>query len=139
MHNLSTLGIIAKRSFLCNTVSMIFSDNLAARACRDKQGDNMRQFRTRSLLCSILHPYSLPRRNRSWETKSAFRLGFTIETHLFGGGDKGSRTPDLLNALETLYQLSYIPMNRKQRILSHIPVRKSMGYLALFHFHSDFM
>ena len=28
---------------------------------------------------------------------------------LFGGGDKGSRTPDLLNAIETLYQLSYIP------------------------------
>ncbi len=27
------------------------------------------------------------------------------------GGDKGSRTPDLLNAIETLYQLSYIPMN----------------------------
>ncbi len=26
------------------------------------------------------------------------------------GGDKGSRTPDLLNAIETLYQLSYIPM-----------------------------
>ena len=25
------------------------------------------------------------------------------------GGDKGSRTPDLLNAIETLYQLSYIP------------------------------
>ena len=26
------------------------------------------------------------------------------------GGDKGSRTPDLLNAIETLYQLSYIPV-----------------------------
>ena len=26
------------------------------------------------------------------------------------GGDKGSRTPDLLNAIETLYQLSYIPI-----------------------------
>ncbi len=29
---------------------------------------------------------------------------------LFTGGDKGSRTPDLLNAIETLYQLSYIPV-----------------------------
>ena len=29
---------------------------------------------------------------------------------IFIGGDKGSRTPDLLNAIETLYQLSYIPM-----------------------------
>ena len=29
---------------------------------------------------------------------------------IFIGGDKGSRTPDLLNAIETLYQLSYIPI-----------------------------
>lgn len=28
---------------------------------------------------------------------------------VLNGGDKGSRTPDLLNAIETLYQLSYIP------------------------------
>ena len=28
----------------------------------------------------------------------------------FFGGDKGSRTPDLFNAIEALYQLSYIPM-----------------------------
>ena len=28
------------------------------------------------------------------------------------GGDKGSRTPDLLNAIETLYQLSYIPKKK---------------------------
>ena len=36
------------------------------------------------------------------------------------GGDKGSRTPDLLNAIETLYQLSYIP-NKKEvaRIISY--------------------
>ena len=26
------------------------------------------------------------------------------------GGDKGNRTPDLLNAIQTLYQLSYAPM-----------------------------
>ena len=25
------------------------------------------------------------------------------------GGDKGSRTPDLLNAIQALYQLSYAP------------------------------
>ena len=30
---------------------------------------------------------------------------------IFFGGDKGSRTPDLLNAIETLYQLSYIPID----------------------------
>ncbi len=44
------------------------------------------------------------------------------------GGDKGSRTPDLLNAIETLYQLSYIPKWRKRRILSHIRRRKSIGF-----------
>ena len=66
-------------------------------------------------------------KNRSWKTKSAFRLNFISETHLFGGGDKGSRTPDLLNAIETLYQLSYIPMNSKRQILSHILVRKSIA------------
>ena len=41
------------------------------------------------------------------KNKNAFNpLG---QTHLSDGGDKGSRTPDLLNAIETLYQLSYIP------------------------------
>ncbi len=34
--------------------------------------------------------------------KTAFTSGFI-------GGDKGSRTPDLFNAIEALYQLSYIP------------------------------
>ena len=33
------------------------------------------------------------------------------------GGDKGSRTPDLLNAIETLYQLSYIPVSRKRDVV----------------------
>ena len=27
------------------------------------------------------------------------------------GGDKGSRTPDLLNAIQTRYQLRYIPVS----------------------------
>ncbi len=36
------------------------------------------------------------------------------------GGDKGSRTPDLLNAIETLYQLSYIPTRDFERIVYHI-------------------
>ena len=35
------------------------------------------------------------------------------ETHFSSGGDKGSRTPDLLNAIETLYQLSYIPTSNQ--------------------------
>ena len=29
----------------------------------------------------------------------------------FYGGDKGSRTPDLLNAIQTRYQLRYIPVS----------------------------
>ena len=44
------------------------------------------------------------------------------------GGDKGSRTPDLLNAIETLYQLSYIP-KKKWRVLSHIGTPLSMANL----------
>ena len=36
----------------------------------------------------------------------------------FDGGDKGSRTPDLLNAIETLYQLSYIPKKENAHSLS---------------------
>ena len=34
------------------------------------------------------------------------------------GGDKGSRTPDLLNAIETLYQLSYIPKKENAHMIS---------------------
>ena len=37
------------------------------------------------------------------------------------GGDKGSRTPDLLNAIETLYQLSYIPREAKWGNYTIIP------------------
>ena len=46
------------------------------------------------------------------------------------GGDKGSRTPDLLHAKQALYQLSYIPMcesyysmgeSKMQRILCDYP------------------
>ena len=40
-----------------------------------------------------------------------FGLGFI-------GGDEGGRTPYLLNAIQTLYQLSYTP---KQVVLYHIP------------------
>ena len=40
------------------------------------------------------------------------------QTHLTDGGDKGSRTPDLLNAIETLYQLSYIPKKENAYMIS---------------------
>ena len=36
------------------------------------------------------------------------------------GGDKGSRTPDLLNAIQALYQLSYAP---KAHLLYHKQIR----------------
>ena len=39
------------------------------------------------------------------------------------GGDKGSRTPDLLNAIETLYQLSYIPVVKTANSIPHPRVR----------------
>ena len=38
--------------------------------------------------------------------------------HTFGFGGKGIRTPDLLIANETLYQLSYTPQNRRKIIAS---------------------
>ena len=53
----------------------------------------------------------------------------TALSGLFDGGDKGSRTPDLLNAIETLYQLSYIPSKKKWRVLSHIDAHLSMAKL----------
>ena len=31
------------------------------------------------------------------------------------GGAKEARTPDLLNAIQTLYQLSYDPINKTER------------------------
>ena len=49
----------------------------------------------------------MPPENKK-RTKPLVLLGLM---RFHGGGDKGSRTPDLLNAIETLYQLSYIPMN----------------------------
>ena len=48
------------------------------------------------------------------------------------GGDKGSRTPDLLNAIETLYQLSYIPMSCKWRILYQIFALRARGNFEEF-------
>ena len=33
------------------------------------------------------------------------------------GGDKGSRTPDLLNAIQALYQLSYAPGKKLTLVL----------------------
>ena len=48
----------------------------------------------------VLVPLSSPRRTKTAPIKVPFcRLG----------GDKGSRTPDLLHAKQALYQLSYIP------------------------------
>ena len=51
--------------------------------------------------------------------KSAPPLISLGETRFRDGGDKGSRTPDLLNAIETLYQLSYIPI--RVRTANSIP------------------
>ena len=41
-----------------------------------------------------------------------------VFAHKTDGGDKGSRTPDLLNAIETLYQLSYIPKKENVHMVS---------------------
>ena len=50
------------------------------------------------------------------------------------GGDKGSRTPDLLNAIETLYQLSYIPKRcvKTVHIISYIPSLVNTEFYFIF-------
>ena len=40
---------------------------------------------------------------------------FAISSGIFGGA-KGSRTPDLLNAIQALYQLSYGPTGGLKRL-----------------------
>ena len=54
------------------------------------------------------------------------------ETHLYDGGDKGSRTPDLLNAIETLYQLSYIPKKENAHMLSKYMAERKCFRLIFF-------
>ena len=56
----------------------------------------------------------------TYNTKPAYSAGFyrlTVCTVLLSGGDKGSRTPDLLNAIQALSHLSYIPEIATRRIL----------------------
>ncbi len=45
------------------------------------------------------------------ENKGSFTLSALQVVDLQNGGGKGIRTPDLLIANETLYQLSYTPTN----------------------------
>jgi hypothetical protein len=49
------------------------------------------------------------RLNLSWEDFKLFRNHSGPQTLQRHGGAKGSRTPDLLNAIQALYQLSYGP------------------------------
>ena len=50
----------------------------------------------------------------SASNKGALSFGFYL--HALGFGGKGIRTPDLLIANETLYQLSYTPVVGKRRL-----------------------
>ena len=52
------------------------------------------------------------------EGKQKVRPTYSGPSAPLDGGDKGSRTPDLLNAIETLYQLSYIPKKENAHMLS---------------------
>src|SRR5262249_7768411 len=48
----------------------------------------------------------------SWPNGAKFSDRYFLESSEFsylGGGDKGDRTPDLVNAIHALSQLSYIP------------------------------
>ena len=54
----------------------------------------------------------------------------------FFGGDKGSRTPDLLNAIQALSQLSYTPkwlvLFLTTVTLYHNDLYLSIGFLKVF-------
>ena len=52
------------------------------------------------------------------EGKQKVRPTYSGSSAPLDGGDKGSRTPDLLNAIETLYQLSYIPKKENACMVS---------------------
>ena len=52
------------------------------------------------------------------EGKQKVRPTYSGSSAPLDGGDKGSRTPDLLNAIETLYQLSYIPKKENVNMVS---------------------
>ena len=53
-------------------------------------------------------------------SKRATSLRYAPKGVLISGGGKGSRTPDLLNAIQALYQLSYTPtwpLKAKNRVI----------------------
>lgn len=59
----------------------------------------------------------------------------------YSGGAKGNRTPDLLNAIQTLSQLSYgpfikgiYPVNYKKSIVNHKLSRKSYLMIKKYNF-----
>ena len=48
------------------------------------------------------------------------------------GGAEGVRTPDLLNAIQALYQLSYDPDQSGQKVVGHQKLSKSKWFLNDF-------
>ena len=59
-------------------------------------------------------------------------IGFEFRRREIGGGGKGIRTPDLLIANETLYQLSYtpiLPMKNEPRLVG----RKTLLHTGFVH------
>jgi hypothetical protein len=64
---------------------------------------------------SIQPSRSMPVRLRQgFGTTLAFATGATKGAGKIGGGAKGNRTPDLLHAMQALYQLSYSPKLLKE-------------------------
>ncbi len=53
-------------------------------------------------------------------------------SYLMAGGAEGDRTPDLLNAIQTLYQLSYDPSQKGTANLRRLPaLRKRNETISL--------
>ena len=55
------------------------------------------------------------------------RVGENSQTRMDSGGDEGDRTPDLLNAIQALSQLSYAPKSFTSDI-----IRKKAGFVNIF-------
>ncbi len=73
--------------------------------CRDQKNEAGRSERCFPSVCHVLSQH------------------FNIRPYSGSGGGRGSRTPDLLNAIQALYQLSYTPTSLRQA--------KKRGYLTI--------
>ena len=64
-----------------------------------------------------------------WQMKKV--ADFSSKSTTLSVGGKGSRTPDLLNAIQALYQLSYTPKVRTFGMIRIAPPLVKRGWICL--------